>query len=113
MSIPNWLKYVGSVAAVIVSVGGAFAVLGIESPRPAWASEIRLLQKQIFELDNIITSQQLDDTMLRIYQNLREQQLYINDNDPIPDFLLLEQTELESRKRELEDRLEAIQELDR
>jgi hypothetical protein len=102
------LALLGSTAATIVAVSGALAVFGIQTPRPAWSSELVLVEAKILELDNIITSQQLNDITLRLYQNLREQNNYTRSGEEIPAFLLQEQPTLEIQKRMLEQRLDRI-----
>jgi hypothetical protein len=102
------LSWTVATATGIVAISGALAVIGVDTPRPAWASELQIAEAKIQELDSIITSQQLEDTTLRLYQNLREQNIYKREDDDIPNYLLEEQSDLEIRKFELEKRLDLI-----
>lgn len=99
---------IGTVAGALVAVGGVLSMFDIPVPRPAWSDELIVVEGKIAELDQMLTSDQLSNTTLRLYQNLREQEKYVQDRIPVPDFLLNEQTMLESRKRTLEKRLEDI-----
>lgn len=102
------LVMIGSVAGALTAIAGAFAVFGVPVPRPAWAAELKQVEQKILEIDNIITSEQLDETTLRLYRNIREQQIYINRGEDIPDFLLSERSTLEGRQRVLQLRLDNI-----
>lgn len=116
MSVYRWfinhIKVIGLVSGTLVSVAGAFAVLEIEFPRPAWSNELQELAENVIELDNVISSQQLDDTKLRLYQNQREQRLWKDESGTIPDFLINEKVLLERKIDNLENRLEKLRNLD-
>lgn len=105
----NWKKTltaIGLVSATIVSLGGAATVLDV--PRPVFAYELAQLSQEVIELDNIVTSAQLDDNRLRLYDNLREQDRYERSNTEVPKFLLQEQILLERKIDDLDDRLDNI-----
>jgi len=104
----TWKK-ITSVAAGVVTLAGAATVLGVkEFPRPAWSSEVVELAGSLVELDSRLTSQQLDDTKLRLYQNQREQRKADREENQIPLFLLKEQTDLERIIDDLETRLNKL-----
>ena len=103
-------KTVGIVAATIVSTAAALAVFDVNIPRPAWSSELMKLAGNLIELDSRVTSQQLDDTKLQYYQNLREQEKY--DSGTKPDYLVDEQILLESRIDGLKNRLDELRAAD-
>lgn len=107
-SLTRRVTWAGSVASAIVAIAAALALFNVPVPRPVWASELQMVEGKLLELDNIITTDQLDDVTLRLYQNLREQNRYERIGDEIPDLLLQEQSTLEGRKRMLENRLEII-----
>lgn len=83
-------------------------MLGIEIPKPVFAGETKKLFLYISEVDNKITSEQLRDTKLRLYQNIREQQTYKNQANSVPNYLLNEQVELERRVDDLENHLDSL-----
>ena len=97
-----------AIAAGIITLSSALTIFGVDTPRPAWSSELRVAEMKIMELESVITSQQLNDTTLRLYQNLREQQQYKNQQQKVPNFLLQEQPKLEIQKRSLERKLDQL-----
>jgi len=99
---------IGLVAGTIVSVAGALAVFDIEPPRPVFKSQLVQVQMQVLELDSIITSQQLNDQRLRLYQNERESQQWLTEEGFVPDWLLEERVLLESEIDALRNRLDVI-----
>ncbi len=102
------VKAIAAVSAGIVSIAAALAVLGVNDfPRPAWSSELRELIGQHIELDSRVTSQQLDDTRLRWFQNDREQRQYPDDPN-----LLQEQIILDRKIDDLTNRLEELRDAD-
>lgn len=97
-------KAIGIAAGALVAVAGALAVFGVdEVPRPAWSGELKALAGNVVELDSRVTSQQLDDTKLRYFQNARERRKFPDD-----DLLIQEQVGLESKIDELEYRLDEL-----
>lgn len=104
----SW-KTIITICGGITTVAATATVLGIkELPRPAWASEVYEVAENMVELDSRLTSQQLDDTKLRLYQNLREQRQADRDENAIPTFLLKEQTELERQIDNLQNHLDNL-----
>lgn len=112
MQIFKYWKTLTSVATGIIAIAGAFVILDIEFPRPAWASEVKVLSNYVSEVDSIITSQQLDDTRLRLYQNEREQNKYRRDNQVIPQYLIEERVLIERQIDNLQIRLHRLREKD-
>lgn len=101
-------RAVGIAAGAIIAVAGVFAVFGVdEIPRPAWSSELKALAGNVVELDSRVTSQQLDDTKLRWFQNAREQKKFPDD-----DLLIEEQVSLERKIDELEYSLNELRDAD-
>ena len=108
MNISRTWKIISSVATGVVAISTAFIVLGLEFPRPAWASELKALAGHVIELDSTITSQQLDDTRLRLYQNERERRAYITENSAVPQFLISERVLLERQIENLTQHLDTL-----
>lgn len=106
--MPSW-KVIVTTASGVTAVAGALAVFGVdEIPRPAFASEVIQLAGEVTELDSRVTSQQLDDAKLQLYQNRREQVTAEREHNAIPLFLLEEQTVLERRIDNLQHRLQKL-----
>lgn len=106
------LQTISLVAGTVVAVAGALAVFGVKDvPRWAWHSEHVQLAGDLTELDSRVTSQQLDDAKLQLYQNQREQRKYpAGDYPPI---LLDEQIDLERRIDDLQEHLDDLREQDK
>ena len=101
------IKTIGIITGTTVSFAAALAVFGVDSlPRPAWASEVMELAGELIELDSRVTAQQLDDTKLQYYQNLREQDKH--DAGFEPEYLIDEQILLERRIDDLGARLDQL-----
>lgn len=94
----------------VVSIYTGAASLGLDLPRPAWNNEVQKVSEDQKRTERDVINMQLDDVQLRIYQNLREQNIYEQGAEPVPNYLLQEKTDLESKKRRLEDRLEGLNE---
>lgn len=104
------IKAISFVATTVVAIAGAMAVFDLQVPRPAWAGEVQKLAAKVVELDSVVTSQQLDDAKLRLYQNQREQLKWDQSNGEVPEFLINERILLERKVDDLEDRLDDLRE---
>jgi hypothetical protein len=106
------LTMISLAAGTIVSVAGALAVFNVTPPDPVWQhelnGEIHYVEQRILELDSIVTSQQLDDARLRLYQNEREQTEWEMEQGFVPNFLIQERVLLEGQIESLQRRLDAI-----
>jgi hypothetical protein len=107
-TIKNYWKSITTVASGIVVIGGAIVVLDVEFPRPAWASEIKQLSGYVIELDNKVTSQQLDEAKLQLYRNLRERSRYDASGESAPFFLTQERVILERQIETLQSHLKSL-----
>ena len=108
MNISRTWKIVASTATGLVAVATALTLIGLEMPRPAWASELKALAGHVVALDNALTASQLDDTRLRLYQNERERRTYITDNLAVPQFLITERVILERQIEDLTQHLNSL-----
>lgn len=108
MAISTKFMTISGIASGIVAIAGVFALLDIEIPRPAWAGEVRELNAKVLEIESTVTSQQLDDAKLRLYQNQREQIEWQQEIGTVPEFLLNEQVLLERKVDNLQDTLDDI-----
>ena len=106
--VKRYFTMIGLVAGTVVSVAGALAVFDVTIPRPVFASELITVQQQVLRLESVITSQQLSDRRLRLYQNEREQREWEELDGYVPDFLLNEKVELERIIDDLEHKLKTI-----
>ena len=101
------IKTIGIITGTTVSIAAALAVFGVDNiPRPAWASEVIELAGNVTELNSRVTAQQLEDTRLRYYRNLSEQDQYAPGSEP--DYLIQEQTALETHMDLLESIMEEL-----
>lgn len=105
--IKSW-KTLTAIASGIIVISGALVILGIEFPRPAWASEIKELSGYIVEVDNKVTSEQLDKAKLQLYRNLRESADYRDRGERIPSFINQERVMLERSIDELQTHLDYL-----
>jgi len=108
MSILKYWKSITTTATGIVAIAGALLVFDIQFPRPAWASELKQLSGYILEIDNKVTSQQLDEAKLQLYRNIRERSTYERRQDPVPHFLIQERVILERQIDNLQDHLDSL-----
>lgn len=105
----HW-KSISSFATGIVAISSVFIVFELEVPRPAWASEIKDLSTYVIEVDNKITSLQLDEAKLQLYKNIRERKKFEEEGRRIPLFLLQEKVILERKINRLETHLKSLRE---
>ncbi len=105
----NYFKTLSVAAGAVLSMAAVATLLGVKDvPRPAWSNEMEQVAGDLIELDSRVTSQQLDDIKTQYYQNQREQREY--EVEPVPDYLIEEQIELERLQNELEHRLKELRE---
>ena len=102
------IKLWGAVVASVVALYSGLAFFGIEVPRPAWAAEVRSVQKQVIELGVDVTEREAEHTRLRMYQNEREQNTYTHERKPVPDYLLKERAELEAKLDRIQNELKVL-----
>ena len=102
------LTNISLIASCVIAVAGAMAVFKIEFPRPAWSAELKQLHSQVLILDSTLTSQQLDNNKLRLFQNKREQLSWYKETGTIPEFLLNEQILLERKIDDLQTHLDFL-----
>lgn len=100
---------IGSLGAALVVLGTVAATLDVPVPKPAWDSDVRAVQAQVQDVDRLATQEALENVQLRLYRNLAEQDAWRQKGQPIPDYLLAEQTALELKKQRLERRLLKLQ----
>jgi len=105
-----YVKTISAVIGLLIGIVTIFSLFNIPFPRPLWHSEIRPIKADIVELDNIVTSQQLDDAKLRLYQNEREQIQWAEEG-PAPEYLVQEKIILERKIDNLDNRLDNIREI--
>jgi len=98
------IKY-GGAASAVLAIAAVAALVGFKADRPAWSSDIILVQAQIDEVDQLATQEALDANQLRIFQNRREQEQIKTQGKSVPDYLFQEQVILEGKKDKLEKRL--------
>jgi len=105
------IKTFSIVTGAALSAVALLAVFGVDNiPRPAWASEVIELAGNVTELNSRVTSQQLEDTRLQYYRNLREQDQHEPGSEP--DYLIDEQAALESRMDLLESIMDELRATD-
>ena len=105
----NGMKKVVAAAVGFTAVAGVVALIGWKIPAPAWSTDIELVQAQIIDVDLLATQEALETVNLRYYQNLREQGKFRADRLPLPNSLLREQVDLETKQRRLQARLKRLQ----
>jgi len=103
----------GTICGALATIGGVIAGVATSEWRPALAYELHETKEQlagsIAGVDRLVTEQALNANQLRLYQNQREQTQLQQQNLPIPNWLIQEQVDLESQKRELEHRLKELE----
>ncbi len=105
----NGMKKVIGAAVGVTAIAAVVALIGWKIPVPAWSTDIELVQAQIADVDLLATQEALETVNLRYYQNLREQGKFRADNLPLPNSLLREQVDLETKQRRLQVRLKKLQ----
>ena len=104
----NGLRKTTAIAVGIMAIAAVVAMIGWKLPVPAWSTDIELVQAQIVDVDLLATQEALETVNLRYYQNLREQAKFHMDKLPLPNRLLREQVDLETKQRRLQLRLKAL-----
>lgn len=99
------LKIVG-IASGIVAVIGAATAIGLDLPKIATQDDVTRVELRVTLLEKDVIEDQLDRLQLRLYQNLRQQEEYRTQGKASPEWLIKEQSDMESRKRRLERRLD-------
>lgn len=99
------IKFWAVLVAGVVTIYSGAAYFGVNLPRVAWSSEVRVVEADLLTLDITVTEREFKNVTLLFYQNQREQTKYRDNSKPVPDFLLNEQTLLETERNRLENRL--------
>ncbi len=105
----NGMKKVIAVAVGVTAIAAVVGLVGWKIPVPAWSTDIEFVQAQIADVDLLATQEALETVNLRYYQNLREQGKFRADNLQLPNSLLREQVDLETKQRRLQVRLKRLQ----
>lgn len=101
------LKTIATVAGTITAVAAALAVFGVKDiPRPAWSGELKALAGEVVTLKSEVTAQQLEAAKFSWFRNKRQQAEYADHE--VPNFLLEEQSKLETLMGQLEAELEDL-----
>ena len=104
----NGLRRTTAIAMGIAALAVVIGLVGWKIPAPAWSTDIELVQAQIADVDLLATQEALETVNLRYYQNLREQGKFRAAELPLPNSLLREQVDLETKQRRLQARLKRL-----
>lgn len=102
---------VGTAAALYVLYSAAVE-LEVPIPKPAWKPDIQrleqmlaLTEEKLAGLADFTAEEALDANQLRKYNNRRQQEEYIQKNEPVPIWLKDEERLIDQRRRLIERQL--------
>lgn len=100
---------IGSLIAALALIGTAAATLDMPVPKPAWKADVASVQAQVRDVDRLATQEALLAAQERLYQNLAAQEEWKAKGKPVPKVLIEQQALLESKVRQLQNRIDRLE----
>jgi hypothetical protein len=103
MTITTFQKKLVSYAAVVTAVGALLGYAGLSLPTPVWAEDFNALKGEVYKDQLLRTRKELRGIKMEEYQLSQKR-------EPVPPFLVEEKLELEDQVKDLEAKVERLEE---
>ena len=91
------------ITSAILGIAAVGALVGFKADRPAWASELMVVQLIAEDAKRLAVSQALRLNDIRSNENAWAIQTYLKTGDPVPPYLRELEADLKRERRDLDD----------
>lgn len=105
MTLKQFFTYVGATIPILAAI---WAVLEYTDTRYTFFFEHRALAADVSENTERLLEFEMRDFRLQQKQNMRDQREFVKENQPVPDWLLEEETDLQIQIERIQRKIEAI-----